>query len=200
MQLVRRGHIAKHGICFLNGILHEDNLFTFENLLQAERAAVVNEPYYIRRVRENSIMTAAPSFANVYGYTMCYAHMMAFVLRTKLEESVLKSIQTVIGGMRQSAQDIYRNLAREERAKATTLSYFEVAWLELVTGGAGKAVSGHRTICAPNEAALIRASASYRIGRFITWIPRKVRGFFRCYREHGWRYTCKRVLVHLHLK
>ena len=51
-----------------------------------------------------------------------------------------------------------------------------------------------------NEAALIRASASYRIGRFITWIPRKVRGFFRCYREHGWRYTCKRVLVHLHLK
>ena len=46
----------------------------------------------------------------------------------------------------------------------------------------------------------IRFSASYRIGRFITWIPRKVRGFFRCYREHGWRYTCKRVLVHLHLK
>ena len=43
-------------------------------------------------------------------------------------------------------------------------------------------------------------SASYRIGRFITWIPRKVRGFFRCCREHGWRYTCKRVLVHLHLK
>lgn len=52
----------------------------------------------------------------------------------------------------------------------------------------------------PGEAALIRASTSYRIGRFITWIPRKVRGFFRCYREHGWRYTCKRVLVHLHLK
>lgn len=50
------------------------------------------------------------------------------------------------------------------------------------------------------ECRLIRASASYRIGRFITWIPRKVRGFFRCYREHGWRYTCKRVLVHLHLK
>lgn len=50
------------------------------------------------------------------------------------------------------------------------------------------------------ECRLIRASASYRIGRFITWIPRKVRGFFRCCREHGWRYTCKRVLVHLHLK
>lgn len=53
---------------------------------------------------------------------------------------------------------------------------------------------------AEKEIRNIRASASYRIGRFITWIPRKVRGFFRCCREHGWRYTCKRVLVHLHLK
>lgn len=59
---------------------------------------------------------------------------------------------------------------------------------------------GHYKTSCKNEAALIRASASYRIGRFITWIPRKVRGFFRCCREHGWRYTCKRVLVHLHLK
>ena len=53
---------------------------------------------------------------------------------------------------------------------------------------------------AEKEIRNIRASASYRIGRFITWIPRKVRGLFRCCREHGWRYTCKRVLVHLHLK
>lgn len=51
-----------------------------------------------------------------------------------------------------------------------------------------------------DEAALIRASASYRIGRFITFIPRKIRGGVRCYREHGWRYTWQRVLVHLGVK
>lgn len=44
-----------------------------------------------------------------------------------------------------------------------------------------------------NEIALIRASASYRIGRFITFIPRKIRGGIRCYNEHGMRYTMHRI-------
>lgn len=50
------------------------------------------------------------------------------------------------------------------------------------------------------EIASIHQSWSYRSGRFITWIPRMVRGFLRCYREHGFSYTFERVLVHLKLK
>ena len=46
----------------------------------------------------------------------------------------------------------------------------------------------------------IKASWSFRIGRFITFIPRKVRGGIRCYQEHGFSYTWQRLLVHLHLK
>ena len=49
------------------------------------------------------------------------------------------------------------------------------------------------------EVEKIRASWSYRIGRFITWLPRKIRGFIRCYKEHGWSYTFDRILVHLRL-
>ena len=48
------------------------------------------------------------------------------------------------------------------------------------------------------ETALER-SVSYRIGRAITWLPRKFRGGVRCYQEHGFRYTFNRLLVHLHL-
>lgn len=36
-------------------------------------------------------------------------------------------------------------------------------------------------------------SYSFRIGRFITYIPRKIRGGIRCYKEHGMRYTLRRV-------
>lgn len=50
---------------------------------------------------------------------------------------------------------------------------------------------------AKKEIAAIHASWSYRIGRFITFIPRKIRGGIRCYQEHGWKYTWQRVLVHL---
>lgn len=46
----------------------------------------------------------------------------------------------------------------------------------------------------------IHASWSYCIGRFITFIPRKIRGGIRCYQEHGLSYTWNRLLVHLHLR
>lgn len=46
----------------------------------------------------------------------------------------------------------------------------------------------------------IHNSWTYRIGRFITWLPRKIRGGCRCYQEHGFAYTLERLFVHLHLK
>lgn len=51
-----------------------------------------------------------------------------------------------------------------------------------------------------DELARVRSSWTYRIGRFITFIPRKVRGGLCCYQEHGLSYTWNRLLVHLHLK
>ena len=44
-----------------------------------------------------------------------------------------------------------------------------------------------------NEVIAIRSSYSYRIGRFITFIPRKIRGVVRCYRDHGMRYTLREI-------
>lgn len=43
----------------------------------------------------------------------------------------------------------------------------------------------------------IRKSRSYRIGRFITAPYRLLRGFFRCLRDNGFKYTMKRVAVKL---
>jgi len=40
-----------------------------------------------------------------------------------------------------------------------------------------------------NELDGVRASVSYKVGRSMTWMPRKVRGGVRCYRDHGFEYT-----------
>ena len=37
----------------------------------------------------------------------------------------------------------------------------------------------------------IENSRSFRIGRAITWLPRKIRGGFRCVKENGWKYTIR---------
>lgn len=46
----------------------------------------------------------------------------------------------------------------------------------------------------------VRASVSFRVGRIITFFPRKIRGGLRCYREHGAIYTIKRTIQHLSKK
>lgn len=46
----------------------------------------------------------------------------------------------------------------------------------------------------------IKNSRSYKIGKILTFIPRKIKGGIKCYREHGLKYTLNRILVHLHLK
>ena len=45
----------------------------------------------------------------------------------------------------------------------------------------------------------VHASVSFRIGRVITWLPRKVRGGVWCFRDHGAGYTARRALYHMGL-
>lgn len=51
-----------------------------------------------------------------------------------------------------------------------------------------------------HEIASIHQSWTYRSGRFITWVPRMLRGLIFCYKENGFNYTVERILVHLRLK
>lgn len=45
----------------------------------------------------------------------------------------------------------------------------------------------------------LKRSVSYRLGRAITWAPRKVRGGLRCCRDYGAGYTFRRALYHIGL-
>ncbi len=45
----------------------------------------------------------------------------------------------------------------------------------------------------------IRNSLSFKIGRILTFIPRKIRGAIWCCKDHGLKYTLKRALIRLHL-
>lgn len=56
-QLIMRKFLLKSGVRFIPGILQEDNAFTVEMLLHAQRVSHENRPFYIRRVRPGSIMT-----------------------------------------------------------------------------------------------------------------------------------------------
>ena len=45
----------------------------------------------------------------------------------------------------------------------------------------------------------VHASVSFRVGRAITWAPRKLRGGVRCFQDNGAGYTLRRALFHVGL-
>lgn len=80
-------------------------------------------------------------------------------------------------------------LSNPERIMVQTIcEHYIIGWRKVTLNGKNN-VSGKLV----DEPTLIRMSASYRIGRFITFIPRKIRGGIRCYKEHGMRYTLRRL-------
>ncbi|MBQ2801072.1 MAG: glycosyltransferase [Lachnospiraceae bacterium] len=71
LQMVKREFLLKHNIQFYPGIIHEDNLFSLECILEEERVKHIPEKFYMRRIREESIMTATKEFRSSFGYYMC---------------------------------------------------------------------------------------------------------------------------------
>ena len=55
----------------------------------------------------------------------------------------------------------------------------------------------NKLLSARRELVSIKGSVSFRIGRMITYIPRKLRGCIRCCREHGFGYTVRRAFARI---
>ena len=78
-QLWDLAFLRRNGIRFPDGVEHEDELLPYEGLLLADRAKYVRRPYFIRRYREGSVLTVAPTAKNFHGYFMNLVLMDAFV-------------------------------------------------------------------------------------------------------------------------
>ena len=78
----RRNWLSENNIRFPEGILHEDELFTFLCYLMGHRVGYLSEQGYIYRLRDNSIVTKPSGIKNVLGMyisansmvSLCYDH------------------------------------------------------------------------------------------------------------------------------
>lgn len=68
LNLIKREYLNSIKLKFYSSIIHEDELFVTKLYLQAKRVLFIQEPFFIRRVRSNSIMTTKISFRNVECY------------------------------------------------------------------------------------------------------------------------------------
>lgn len=85
LQFIRAAFYRATGLGFFEGIIHEDNLFTFVCTLKAKRVVLDPDEHYERRVRERSIMTSEKTAAHFRGYLTCHVEMLRFLMESDLD-------------------------------------------------------------------------------------------------------------------
>lgn len=114
-QFAKRDFLLSNGIAFYNGILHEDELYTFCSMLVAQRVGYLDRVLYQRRLRKGSIMGSKLSFEDVYGYFISYLEMKKYCERRGLVEDENEPIFSAVPQMLKTARNKYFQLSEAER-------------------------------------------------------------------------------------
>ncbi len=203
LQFIRRAYCVEQHLDFYEGIIYEDNLYTLKALLLANRVMFLPEKLFHRRLRAGSIMTSPEGFKNFHGYFTVYCEAIRFISKHKLEESIEKEVEKEINCTYKAASlRIWSKLSASEqvgfRARLPMLQ--RILLDEMVeTAERRKQFTQmeNQNRKLSKELRDIRQGYSFRIGRIVTWFPRKIRGGIHCFRQHGAIYTAKRVLEHM---
>lgn len=177
---VRRQYLESLDLWFHPGIIHEDNAHTFELLINATCVTHIQENFYLRRVRDNSIMTREVSFANVYGYFACWVDMekaaYAYALEAKLDRSDLERLLVIPNKVRNNACQNYAKLSSYEFGALKALPDSRLALFESSVAVPGRSMKKSLEVKGlkakqkktEKEVKSLKASNSYRVGRAVT--------------------------------
>lgn len=188
LQAFSVSFLKQSSLSFLPGIIHEDNLFSFEALLLANKVRYIDKELHIRRVRAGSIMTASAKAASLDGYFHCITEAINFMNRNHIGSASSKDCAAVIDMWQNAAIDHYNVLSKEqiEELKSSYETSEQVLFTTLIQQRAQEREDHRLEIERKSSEAQARAeiavrsqfenSLSYRLGRAITAIPRKVFG------------------------
>ena len=125
-QFFKRSFLLENRLSFEENILHEDNLFTFLCLCRASLTARINECFYCRRIRRDSIMTTPTKFENVYGYLRCYMGMEKETLSLgKVSEEQENTLKSITDSVARAVILNYEKLELNEQKRLASLTVEE---------------------------------------------------------------------------
>lgn len=93
---INSNYLKKIGITFYGGIIHEDQLFTAQLYLCAQRVGYISRKFFKRRYRADSIMTKKYSWTNLNGYFTVSKELLKFryTLHSKEVNLIINSLLT----------------------------------------------------------------------------------------------------------
>ena len=204
-QVVRRSFLQEQGVKFYEGIIHEDELYTFRTMIPAERAAYIPRILHHRRLRQHSITTSALDFQSVYGYFICAKEVYCFLLNRKCGDEKRNRFlaflrESFVGG----ARNEFLKLKETDRKQYELLSGEEKFLFRIGISDYVKAVEQRKAESEKNRNLLkkeeslnrellelqqqvrqleqelqdVKNSWLFKTGTAIALLPRKIRSFF----------------------
>ena len=115
LQCLRKEYVEENKLTFVDGLLYEDNIFTFKGMMLANKVMHINKVVFLHRIRNGSIMQSKSEFKNFYSLYVTYQELICFCNCEVKEKSVDKEITSILNSIRNSALSMYERLKYEEK-------------------------------------------------------------------------------------
>ncbi len=197
---INREFFNSNKLSFINGILYEDNPFTLEVFIKANRVSHIKDRLYIRRVRESSITTSNSTFNRPYGFFVCYIKMMELTNQYLTNVNYNSLIFKEVFRMIKCCRSEFAKCSKDEKEKYLLLEPVEQEMFKYLVvdycNSENKCKSlvkkvkrleedvkknieiqkqfKENDIYLRKSIANLRNGWSFRIGRLLTWLPRKL--------------------------
>ena len=122
LNFARTDYIRSKNIDFYEGIIHEDNLFSPLVLIMAEKCVCLDEVFYVRRIREDSIITKGKSLNNVVGLFTCAAELARFNQVSNLSFEISEALKEWIYKLIRESLSLYDKLKKEYGADTSEVT------------------------------------------------------------------------------
>lgn len=187
LQMPRRQMLEAYGIRFFEGILHEDNLFSLQNMAVSERVKCIPDKLYMRRVRDESIMTASNEIKKSVGYFVTIREFLSFIddmeISEEFAEALIKRLRRIYGhvismGKHLTEEEIFHAFQSQRIQDAMQyMIYFRTASeLKYVEDEHKKEIQKLK-----KEISKLKKSNSYKIGHALVYIPGKIKQLLKNY-------------------
>lgn len=114
LQLMRRKNLIENDIWFPEGILHEDNYFTFLNLMNSQRVMYMKEVHFSRRVRSDSIMTKGVTNKNIIGYYVCAHKILEYLKAHVLDKDAVREASLQVYTMLNMCKNMIEKIEEDQ--------------------------------------------------------------------------------------
>jgi glycosyltransferase involved in cell wall biosynthesis len=175
IYMVKASLIKDKNITFYNGIIHEDNLFTIQLIFNAHRVKHINKEFYIRNVRNHSIMTEKVSIAKINGFFVCIRELLKFSNTLQLQPKIKKEFTSyiVFSLQRNLTKSLEKISAKDIQNYKNNLNIYDLVLFNLLT----QDVLQYKHIVSTlkkNKNSSRYDRLSLRIGHILLFIPKKI--------------------------